>query len=272
MSRRTKSKAARRTAATALPHAHPSNAPRPRRASPKVLGALAAIVLLAGVASVLAVVLSGRGASTVPQVAPVGSVRDGVPGAADVDALLEGIPQNGMTLGSPRAPVTLIEYIDLQCPYCRQIEAQVLPDVLRRYVRPGKLKIVARPLAFIGPADSIRGRNAMIAASNQNRAFNFAQLLYFNQGTENTGWLSEQMVTQAAASIPGLDVALLLAQRNGSDVSKLASRYDALRVSDDVAGAPTFLVEKSARPGTAVMLVNPPEKSLTAALDAALGT
>jgi len=51
MASRTKSTAARRTAAPTLPHAHPSNASRPRRASPKVLGALAATVLLLGVVS-----------------------------------------------------------------------------------------------------------------------------------------------------------------------------------------------------------------------------
>ena len=49
----------------------------------------------------------------------------------------------------------------------------------------------------------------MIAACKQNRGFNFAQLLYFNQGPENGGWLDDAMVAAAATSIPGVNVAAL---------------------------------------------------------------
>ena len=34
---------------------------------------------------------------------------------------LKGIPQNGFVLGDPNAPVTLVEYIDLQCPICAAV-------------------------------------------------------------------------------------------------------------------------------------------------------
>ena len=56
----------------------------------------------------------------------------------------------------------------------------------------------------------MRGRNATIAAGLQNKAFDFAEILYDNQRTENTGWLTSAMVAQAAASIPGLNVPQLL--------------------------------------------------------------
>ena len=79
-------------------------------------------------------------------------------------------------------------------------------------MRAGKLKVIARPVAIIGSGvDSQRGRLGMIAASKQNRAFNFAQLLYFNQGPEDGGWLDDTMVASAAKSIPGVNVAGLQA-------------------------------------------------------------
>jgi protein-disulfide isomerase len=90
-------------------------------------------------------------------------------------------PQHANVLGSPTAPVTLVEYADLQCPYCRDFELQTTPPLVRRYVRTGELKIVFRPLAFIG-ADSVRGRNAVIAAGLQGKLFDTVQLLYANQG------------------------------------------------------------------------------------------
>ena len=59
----------------------------------------------------------------------------------------------------------------------------------------------------------------MIAAGKQNRGFNFAQLLYFNQGPENGGWLDDTMVASAAKSIPGVNVAALQAAAKSSAVA-----------------------------------------------------
>ena len=103
----------------------------------------------------------------------------------------------------------MTEFIDPQCPYCREFETQVLPSIVKNYVRTGKLRIQMEPWAFIGP-DSLRGQAAELAAAQQNRAFNYAELLYDNQGVENTGWLNDTMVAAAAGSIPGLRVHALL--------------------------------------------------------------
>ncbi len=240
-------------------------ASRRRQASPKALAAGAILVVVAAVAIVLGVVLSG-GKSTAPPVAAVGSLQGALPGAAEVDSLYKGIPQHGMTLGRVSAPVTLLEYVDLQCPYCKEVEIGVVPDILTRYVRSGKAKIVARPLAFSG--DSSRGRDAMIAAGLQNRAFNFAQMLYVNQGTENTGWLSDEMVGKAAASIPGLRVSDLLAARKGVGVTKLSTQIDSISHAAHIDATPTFVVQSGI--GGNVTLVAPSAAALRAAIEAAL--
>lgn len=59
----------------------------------------------------------------------------------------------------------------------------------------------ARIIAFIGPNSSV-GRKAGIAAGNQDKLFNYMQILFDNQGKENTGWLDDAMV-QRAAEFPG---------------------------------------------------------------------
>jgi protein-disulfide isomerase len=138
----------------------------------------------------------------------------------------------------------MVEYVDLQCPYCQQFETQVFPDLVTRYVRPGKLKVVSRPVAFIGP-DSIRGRNAVIAASRQNRMFNLMSILYDNQKTENSGWLNDSMVQSAAASVPGMDVKRLLSDQGDASVAADGKRFDTQAQNDAVAGTPTFLVGRS---------------------------
>jgi protein-disulfide isomerase len=265
------SKAKRRAAAAAPPPVRSKGAPRTRSASPRVLIIAGIVVAAVAVAIVLGVVLtrgsSNNASSNVPA---VGSLANGLPGASDVAAMYRGIPQSDVTLGRSSAPATLTEFVDLQCPYCQQFETQTLPTIVDKYVRAGKLKIVMRPWAFIGP-DSIRGQAAVLAAAQQNKGFNLASVLYANQGTENTGWLDDRMVTAAAASVPGLRVPELLTARKSSAVSNAAKFVDGQASDNHVDSTPTLFVGKSGTPGTVVKLSSPTDSaSLERAIQKAL--
>lgn len=243
---------------------------RPRRqVSPRILAAIGGLLGLIALGVVLAVVFTGG--SSKSKAPARGSLAGALPGAAEVYSLLKGIPQHGNVLGSPSAPVTMAEYVDLQCPYCQQFEAEAMPSLVSRYVRTGKLKVELRPLAFIGP-DSVRGRSAALAAGDQNRMFDFVQVLYVNQGTENTGWLSDSMVEAAAASIPGLDVHRLLAARGTDAVSKQASSYDAEATAASVSSTPTILVGKSGGKLREVKLSSPTDVAAVRTAIAAAGS
>jgi protein-disulfide isomerase len=244
-----------------------------RQASPRVLIAAAALIALIVLGVVLGIVFSGGSKTANVSALPTnGSVSEGLPGASDVRSMYKGIPQKGLVLGSPHAKVTLTEYIDLQCPYCQQFETTVMPDIVSSYVKTGKIKVEARPLAFIGP-DSVRGRSAMIAAGEQGKAFNLAELLYINQGTENTGWLSDTMIADAARSIPGLNPRRLFAARNSSSVKATAAQVDAEGKANHVNQTPTLYVGTGAKLGSQVSLASPTDgASLTKALDAALAS
>jgi protein-disulfide isomerase len=266
-----KSREARRAAAAKPPPVQSKGGTRARQASPRVLGAVGGVVILIIIAVVLAVVLTGNKSSAPKNVPTVGSIAEGLPGSAEVAAMFKGIPQKNLVLGSAFAPVTMTEFIDLQCPICQEFETTVMPDIIPKYVRTGKVKVYVRPWAFIGP-DSFRGQSAMLAAGMQNKAFNFAQILYDNQGTENTGWLDSNMVVQGAASVPGLRVPQLLVDQKSSTVKNEASAVAAEANTRQVSGTPTVFVGKSGTKGTQVALQSGgDEASLVAALNAALG-
>jgi protein-disulfide isomerase len=260
------SKRQRRAARTGPPPVQSKGGPR--RASRRVLLTAAAVIVLAAIAVTLGVVLAaGSSKASVPA---RGSLVNALPGAPGVQQLLQGIPQRGNVLGSQSAPVTLVEYVDLQCPYCQQFETQAMPALIGQYVRTGKVKIEARPIAFIGP-DSQRGRAAAIAAGEQNKLFNFAQVLYLNQGSENTGWLNDQMIESAAASIPGLDVPQVLSARSSAAVNGRADAYDQQATADNVRATPTILVGKSGGTLRPVALKAPTDaQSVASAINAAL--
>jgi protein-disulfide isomerase len=265
-----KSKQARRAAVAAPPPVVSKGGVRRRQANPRVLAVAAGVVVLVAVGIGLALALSGGGKSSPANVPSIGNAATGLPGSTDIADQLKGIPQRGMTLGSAKAPVTLLEYIDLQCPICREFETSVMPDIISKYVRPGKVKVEARVLQFIGP-DSLKARNAMLAAAEQNKAYDFSQVLYANQQTENTGWVTDDMVAQIAASVPGMKVQQLLDARNSSAVKSLGEKYDAQAKADKVPGTPTLYVGKSGTKGQVVNLTSATdEQAVTTALDAAL--
>jgi protein-disulfide isomerase len=232
-----------------------------RRASPKVLAAVAGAIALAAVAAALAFALTGGSSSnTSATVSPL-------PDAGAAVSLFKGIPQHGTVLGNPKAPVTLVEYIDLQCPICRTFEADVMTTIVPRYVRPGKVRVVARPIAFIGP-DSVQGRLAALAAGQQNRFFEFAQLLYYNQQAENSGWLNDVVINSAYASLPGFNAAAAASARARAAVAGEAARFDNQAAADHVRGTPTVLVGKTGGKLTEVVSSDVP--ALSAAIDRAL--
>jgi protein-disulfide isomerase len=242
----------RRQAAAAPPP------PRRRQASPRVLiGALAAVVLIAIGIVVGVVVLGGSGDSS------SSATTTTLPSAGDAQRLLAGIPQHATVLGKPSAPVTMTEWIDLQCPYCQQFETQALPVLIRKYVRTGKLKVDARLLGFLG-ADSQRGRLAALAAGKQNKLFNLAELLYYNQGPENTGWLNDDLLASAAASIPGLDAERMLSERNSTQISNEANALDAQAQEQGVNSTPTILVGKTGEQPKLVTIASPSDSATVA--------
>ena len=233
-----------------------------RRASPKVLAAAAGAIALAAVAAALAFALTGGSSSSKPA-----TTASTLPDAASAVGMFKGIPQHGNVLGKANAPVTMVEYIDLQCPICRAFETEVMPTIVPRFIKSGKVRLIARPIAFIGP-DSVRGRLAALAAARQNRFFDFTQLAYFNQGSENSGWLDDNFVRAAYSSIPGLDAATAEKARTENAIAEQGDRFEAQATADHVTGTPTVLVGKTG--GKLTEVVSPDVANLSAAIQSAL--
>jgi protein-disulfide isomerase len=155
---------------------------------------------------------------------------------------LKGIPQSGSVLGSPSAKVTLIEYADPQCPGCRLYTETIFPTVVDEYVRPGKVATEFRGFPFIGE-DSVTGYRYLLAAGRQDKLWSLAVAFYRNQGDENSGWLTEDLVRRLAAEIPGLDVQRLLSDAQRADIVAQASSAGAKAAAAGIQGTPTFLVK-----------------------------
>jgi protein-disulfide isomerase len=160
-------------------------------------------------------------------------------GAEDEAAPLPPLQQDGVSLGDPTAPATLIEFADLQCPFCADFANDELPGVIDSYVRDGRLRLELRLLAFIGP-DSERARQFANAAALQDRMWNYTERLFRDQGPENSGWATNQFLTGQAQETPGLDVAQLQQDLASPQAEALTRQAERLARRLGVEGTPAF--------------------------------
>ncbi len=166
---------------------------------------LGLIVALALIVVVLAIVLSGGSNSS----SNGGSSGSSGSDTAATTALFKGVPQQGVTLGKASAPATLIEFADLQCPFCAEYSNNGLATVVKDYVRTGKLRYQLHIRSFLGP-DSVKAAGAAAAAANENRLYQFSDLFYRRQQQENTGYVTPSFL-RGVASGAGVDPAKALA-------------------------------------------------------------
>jgi protein-disulfide isomerase len=230
---------------------------RARQASPRALAIAGAVVLVAVIAIVLGVVLSGGSGGGGSQVVSTSDTA-GLPlngsatsagalaGAVDANNLFKGIPQNGLVLGNPKAKTEMEMFIDVQCPICQDYEVNHLPSVVNKYIKTGKVQLRLKPWAFIGGAgsQSFTGRLGLIAAADQDKAFDYAKVMYDNQppNSENTGYLTGSWMAQIAASVNGLNLAQWRDDTNGSAAQATASDVDKLAKQINATGTPYILV------------------------------
>jgi protein-disulfide isomerase len=169
-----------------------------------------------------------------------------VKGGEHARKLFRHIPQHGSVLGRRSARVTLIEFDDLQCPFCREYHRRVLPTLVRRYVRRGRIKMRWMGLDFIG-RDSTRAARSAYAAGTENRLWQFAEVFLANQREENTGYATDRFLHDvghaAGVSQKTID------HRNGAHEKRRIRAAWRLAKRLDVNSVPTFfIVRRGHRP------------------------
>ena len=126
-------------------------------------------------------------------------------------------------LGDPKAPVTLIEYGDYQCPFCGRFFKQVEFPLRENYIKTGKVKMVFKNFQFLG-SESIAAAEAAECAKDQKQFWAYHDALYeteIKDGRENNGNLNR-------------DLFLKLADELKLDHSAFASCFDSEKYASQI--------------------------------------
>lgn len=143
-------------------------------------------------------------------------------------------------LGSPDAPVTIVEYGDYQCPGCQRFATQVKPLIIENYIDAGKVKLVFKDFAFYGD-DSIKGAISASCAADQDRFWEMHDLFYSNQMEINSGWLNSDAIKGFASEL-GLDMQEFSACLDGKRYAhRVIENFNEAR-SIGIDGTPAFII------------------------------
>jgi protein-disulfide isomerase len=141
-------------------------------------------------------------------------------------------------LGNPNGDVTLVEFFDYRCPYCKQVS----PALQALAAEDKQLRIVMKELPILGK-DSVTAARAALAAERQGKYGAFHHALMGLKGK-----LSDEAIYRTAASV-GLDVDRLEADMNRPEIeAQLRATLD-LAQALEVRGTPAFVVGGELIPG-----------------------
>lgn len=111
-----------------------------------------------------------------PSAAPVAVATASAP--SDAKSLL-AIQPGDHVMGDVKAPITMIEYASFTCPHCAHFNTTVLPELEKKWVTTGKVKLIYRDF----PLDQIATKAAQLAeCSGNDKYFAVVDMIFRGQG------------------------------------------------------------------------------------------
>ncbi|MBV9859213.1 MAG: DsbA family protein [Alphaproteobacteria bacterium] len=140
--------------------------------------------------------------------------------------------------GNPQGDVSLVEFFDYRCPYCKQVEPSI--EALGRDDR--QLRLVFKEFPVLGP-ESVTAARAALAARKQGKydAFHTAMMAA-------KGQISDTVVYNVAGSV-GLDLDRLKRDMASPEIDQMLKDNLALAEDLDIHGTPAFIIGSQIVPG-----------------------
>jgi protein-disulfide isomerase len=151
------------------------------------------------------------------------------------------ITEGSPIIGNPSAPITIIEFGDFQCEFCARFAKVTEPNINATYIQTGKANMVFKHFITHGE-DSSTAAIASQCANEQGQFWKLYEMLYHNQGPENSGWAKTDNMKKFASKVPGLDMKEFVSCMDTQKYKSLVDNDMALAVSLGLQGTPSFII------------------------------
>ncbi|WP_083653920.1 DsbA family protein [Mycobacterium sp. GA-1841] len=184
------------------------------------------------------------GASAAPASRPEASARaiaDGVEhrGPRGMERRVPGDP---LALGDPDAPVGLVVFSDYRCPFCAKFSRDTEPELIRRYVEAGKLRIEWRDFPIFGDQSMLAAR-AGRAAADQGRFWEFNRAVYAATPERTKANLTEDALIGFAEQAEVPDIEKFTAGMRGTAYDTAIDADLSQGTAIGVPSTPAFLID-----------------------------
>jgi protein-disulfide isomerase len=146
--------------------------------------------------------------------------------------------ERGYSLGSDSAPLTMIEFTDYQCPFCRGFESKTFDQIRKLYIDTGKLRFVSRNLPLDIHPDAMRSAEAALCAGDQGQYWPMRDFLFTSKS------LAMEGILESARDLK-LDIAAfqscLDGEKHRTEILNDVNDAKALQIN----GTPSFLIGKT---------------------------
>lgn len=200
--------------------------------------------------------VAGAAAGAMAMVAPAGASVKAAPG--------------DMSLGSPKAPVHVVEYLSLTCPHCAHFHAEVFPAFKAKYVDTGKVYFTVREL-LTPPANVAAAGFLMARCNGGTRYFQVVDQVFKSQAQWKPGVALKPLFLEIAKAngITEAQFEACLADERAS--AALEARLEYATQTDKVTGTPTFFVNGALVPGADVPTLADLDAAIARAMKPAAG-
>ena len=144
-------------------------------------------------------------------------------------------------IGRADAPVTLVEFADFQCPFCKKFHTDAYSELKKNYIDTGKVRFVSRDLPLEFHPFALKAAEAARCAGDQQKYWELRDALYSNAAPPN-----DEVITKAVEALlldKSAFQSCLASEKYKADVQKDATEAAALQIS----GTPTFVLAKTAK-------------------------
>lgn len=137
----------------------------------------------------------------IPSLQPVGDIVTTTPHSRPM--------VDGRMMGDPNAPVIIEVFEDFQCPACKTFSEQIEPQIVDTYVATGDVSYIFRQYPFLDDRaprnESDQAANASMCAGDENRFWDYHDMLFANWNGENQGAFNDKRLVAFAEAL-GLDM------------------------------------------------------------------